>query len=100
MLATMAAAIEDLRPTLSKSEGQRDLVELQLVRDALVGARVAITNRGKHLRTLVAKQLNKQRLTQIECQLKRIDAEIRKTAPGRGGPGAPVRDPDLHPGDF
>ena len=78
MLATMAAAIEDLRPTQSKSEGQRDLAELQLVRDALVADRVAITNRGKHLRTPVAKQLNKQRLKQIERQLKRIDAEIRK----------------------
>ncbi len=78
MLATMAAAIEDLRPTHSKSEGQRDLAELQLVRDALVKDRVATTNRGKHLRTPVAKQLNKQRLKQIERQLKRIDAEIRK----------------------
>ena len=78
VLATMAAAIEDLRPTQSKSEGQRDLAELQLVRDALVGDRVAITNRGKHLRTPVAKQLNKQRLKQIERQIKRIDAEIRR----------------------
>ncbi len=78
VLATMVAAIEDLRPTQSKSEGQRDLAELQLVRDALVGDRVAITNRGKHLRTPVAKQLNKQRLKQIERQIKRIDAEIRR----------------------
>ncbi len=62
----------------SKSEGQRDLAELQLVRDALVEDRVASTNRGKHLRTPVAKQLNKQRLKQIERQIKRIDAEIRK----------------------
>ncbi len=78
ILATMAAAIEDLRPTHSKSEGQRDLAELQLARDALVGDRVAITNRGKHLRAAAVKQLNKQRLKQIERQLKHIDAEIRK----------------------
>ncbi len=78
MLATMAAAIEDLRPAQAKSKGQRDLAELQLVRDSLVGDRTAITNRGKHLRTPVAKRLNKQRLKQIERQLKRIDAEIRK----------------------
>ena len=78
MLATMASAIEDLRPTRSKSEGQRDLAELQLVRDALVGDRVAITNRGKHLRIPVAKQLNQQRLKQIQRQLKRINTEIRK----------------------
>ena len=78
MLATMAAAIEHLRPAQAKSKGQRDLAELQLVRDSLVGDRTAITNRGKHLRTPVAKRLNKQRLKQIERQLKRIDAEIRK----------------------
>ena len=78
MLATMAAAIEDLRPTQSKSEGQRDLAELQLIRDGLVRDRTAITNRSKNLRTTVGKQLNRQRLKQIERQLKRIDAEIRK----------------------
>ena len=78
ILATMAAAIEDLRPAQARSEEQRDLAELQLVRDSLVGDRTAITNRGKHLRTPVAKRLNKQRLKQIERQLKRIDAEIRK----------------------
>ena len=74
----MAASIEDLRPTPSKSEGQCNLAELQLVRDALVKDRVATTNRGKHLRTSVATQLNKQRLKQIERQIKRIDAEIRR----------------------
>ena len=84
VLATMAAAIEDLRPTQPKSEGQRDLAELQLVRDALVGDRVAITNRGKHLRTPVAKQLNKQRLKQIERQIKRVEAEIRKRLKAEG----------------
>ena len=78
MLASMTAATEDLRPTQAKSQGPRDLAELQLVRDAPVGDRVAITNRGKHLRTSVATQLNKQRLKQTERPLKRIDAEIRE----------------------
>ena len=78
MLATMAAAIEYLRPTQSKSEGQRDRAELQLIRDGLVRDRVAITGRGKNLRSPVARQLSKQRVKQIERQLKRIDAEIRK----------------------
>ena len=78
MLATMAAAIDELRPTQAKSRGQRDLAELQLAGDALVGDRVAITNRGKNLRTTVAKQLNKQQPKQAERQLKHIDAEIRK----------------------
>ena len=78
MLATMATAIEDLRPTQARSEGQRDLAELQQVRDALRKDRVATTNRGKHLRTPVGRRLTKQRLRQIERQLKVIDAEIRR----------------------
>ena len=78
MLATMAAAIVDLRPTAARSEEQRDLAELQQIRDALRKDRVATINRGKHLRTPVGKRLNKQRLRQIDRQLKLIDAEIRK----------------------
>ncbi len=48
MLATMAAAIEDLRPAEARSEGQRDLAELQQIRDALRKDRIATTNRGRH----------------------------------------------------
>ena len=77
-LATMADAIGDLRPTAAKSRSDRDLAELQLVRDALLGDRTAIGNRGKHLRHPVAKRLNQQRLAQIQRQLKRVEAEIRK----------------------
>ena len=47
------------------------------MRDALLGDRTAIGNRGKHLRHPVAKRLNQQRLAQIERQLKRVEAEIR-----------------------
>ena len=82
-LATMAEAIDDLRPTAAKSSRDRDLSELHLVRDALVNDRKAIGNRGKHLRYPVAKQLNKRRLDQIERQLKRVEAEIRKLLEGR-----------------
>ena len=78
MLATMAAAVEDLRPTQARSEGQRDLAELHLIRDALVGDRTATTNRGKNLRTPVGKRVTRQRLRQIDRQLKLIDAEIRQ----------------------
>ena len=78
MLATMAAAVEDLRPTEARSEGQRDLAELQQIRDALRKDRVATINRGKHLRTPVGKRVTKQRLEQIDRQLKLIDAEIRR----------------------
>ena len=70
MLATMAAAVEDLRPVQARSEGQRDLAELRQIRDALLKDRVATTNRGKRLRTPVSEQLNKQWLKQIERQLK------------------------------
>ena len=78
ILATMAAAVEDLRPAQARSEGQRDLAELQQIRDALLKDRVATTNRGKHLRTPVGKRLTRQRLRQIKRQLKVIDAEIRQ----------------------
>ena len=78
VLARMAAAMRDLRPTLAKSQTQRDLAELQLVRDALVGDRTATINRGKHLRHGLSRRINKERLAQIERQLKRVDAEIRK----------------------
>ncbi len=77
-LARMAAAIDDLRPVSAKSQTQRDLAELQLVRDALKEDRTAIGNRGKHLRHPLARRLNERRLAQAERQLKRVDAEIRK----------------------
>ena len=64
--------------TEASSEGQRDLAEFQQIRDALCKDRVATINRGKHLHTPVGKRLNKQRLTQIDRQLKLIDAEIRR----------------------
>ena len=78
MLATMAAAVEDLRPTQARSERQRDLAELHQIRDALVRDRTATTNRGKNLRTPVGKRVTKQKLRQIDRQLKLIDTEIRQ----------------------
>ena len=82
MLAIMASAIEDLRPTEARSEGQRELAELQLIRDALVRDRTATTNRGRNLRTPVGKRVTRQRLRQIDRQLKLIDAEILTSIPG------------------
>ena len=78
LLAIMASAIEDLRPTEARSEGQRELAELQQIRDALVRDRTAITNRGRNLRTPVGKRVTRQRLRQIDRQLKLVDAEIRQ----------------------
>ncbi len=77
-LATMADAIGNLRPTAAKSHSDRDLADLQLVRDALVGDRTTIGNRGKHLRHPLAMRVNRERLAHSERQLKRVDAEIRK----------------------
>ena len=85
-LATMAAAVEDLRSAQARSERQRDLAELQQIRDALLKDRVATTNRSRHLRTPVGKRLNRQRLRQIERQLKVIDAEIPQRLPEEEAP--------------
>ena len=78
ILARMAAAIDDLRPTRAMSRTRRDLAELQLVRDALVADRTATLNRGKHLRHDLSRRVNEERLGQIGDQLKRVDGEIRK----------------------
>ena len=78
VLARMAETVDDLPLTPACSQAQRDLVELQAARDALVDDRTAILNRGKHLRHPVLKGQNRGRLRQIERQLKRIDDEIRK----------------------
>ena len=77
-LARMAAVIDDLRPAKATSGNERDLAELRLVRDGLVADRTRTLNRGKHLRHPLAKRVNKERLAQIERQLKRIDAVIAK----------------------
>ena len=74
----MAAVIDDLRPAKATSGNERDLAELRLVRDVLVADRTRTLNRGTHLRHPLAKRVNKERLAQIERQLKRIDAEIAK----------------------
>ena len=66
MLAIMAAAVEDLRPTEARSEGQRDLAEFQQIHDALRKDRVAALNHSKHLRTPVGNRLIKERLRQID----------------------------------
>ena len=77
-LADMAAAIPGLRPVQARSQTERDLAELQLVRDALVGDRTAMSNRHKHLRHPLAKDLNRRRLEEVKRQIKIVDAEIGK----------------------
>ena len=68
VLARMAETVDDLPLTPGCSQAQRDLVELQTARDALVDDRTAILNRGKHLRHPVLKDQNKNRRRQVERQ--------------------------------
>ena len=82
VLARMAQTVDDLPLTPVSSSARRDLVELQTAREALVDDRTAILNRGKHLRLAVLKRQNRNRLQQIERQIERIDAEIRKLLQG------------------
>ena len=83
MLATMATAIEDLRPTEAEIGGAARACRARQIRDALVRDRTATTNRGRNLRTPVGKRVTRQRLRQIDRQLKLIDAEMAGSGSGR-----------------
>lgn len=78
VLARLAETADELPLTPVSSPAQRDLVELQTAREALVDDRTAILNRGKRLRHAVLRRQCRDRLRQIERQLDRIDVEIRK----------------------
>ena len=75
VLAAMGEALR-LRQVEARSSAQRDLDELGTARDGLVKDRVAALNRQKHVRHKLLKQQNRNRLAQIERQLKAVDAEI------------------------
>lgn len=89
-LALMAAAINDLRPTLAKSQAQRNLAELQLVRDALVDDRTAVSNRGQ-----APAPHSVQAAQQAASGADRAPAE----ASGRRDPEAPWKRRDPEPQD-
>ena len=81
MLARMGAAL-DLRRVEARSPTERDLDELQTARDALVRDRTAALNRQKHVRhPLLGRQL-RNRLAQIDRQIKALDAEVAKLIAG------------------
>ena len=81
MLARMGAAL-DLRRVEARSPTERDLDELQTARDALVRDRTAALNRQKHVRhPLLGRQL-RNRLAQIDRQIKALDAEVEKLIAG------------------
>lgn len=77
VLAAMGAAVE-LRRVEAPSALQRDLVELQGARDALVRDRTAILNRRQQARHRLVRRQTQYRLAQIDRQIKGLDAEIAK----------------------
>ena len=81
VLAMMGAAF-DLRRVDLASPTQRDLDELQTARDALVKDRTAALNRKKHARHKLLKRQLRNRLAQIDRQIKALDAEVAKLIAG------------------
>ena len=77
VLAAMGAALP-LRLVAPRSPERRDLDELVTARDGLVRDRVAALNRQKHVRHELAKRQNRNRLAQIDRQIKAVDAAIAK----------------------
>ena len=77
VLAQMGAAL-DLRRTEATSPARRALEELQVARDALIKDRTAALNRQKQLRHRLLRRQNTNRLSQIDRQLRAVDAEIGK----------------------
>ncbi len=77
VLATMGRALR-LRQVGARSSTRRDLDELATARDGLVKDRVAALNRQKHVRHKLLKRQNRNRLAQIDRQLKVVDAETRR----------------------
>lgn len=74
VLAKMGAAME-LRRVEPSTPARRHLDELQTARDALVRDRTAALNRRHQVRHPMLKRHLKQRLAQMERQIKALDAE-------------------------
>lgn len=75
LLARMGALL-GLEPRPVPSAALSDLKELLVAREALIKDRTAAKNRAQTLTVAVLGRQNKERLSQIERQLKAIDAEI------------------------
>ena len=78
----MMGAAFDLRRVNLASPTRRDLDELQTARDALVKDRTAALNRKKHARHKLLKRQLRNRLAQIDRQIKALDAEVAKLIAG------------------
>ena len=77
VLAAMGRALP-LRQVEAKPQALRDLDELATARDGLVKDRVAALNRRAHVRDQLLRRQNRNRLAQIDRQLKALDARIGK----------------------
>lgn len=77
VLAAMGQAF-NLRRVCPPSPTRRSLDELQTARDALVKDRTAALNRQKHVRHKLLKRQNRNRLAQVDRQIKALDAEVWK----------------------
>ena len=77
VLAMMGAAVK-LRRVQPPPPVRRDLDELHTARDALVKDRTAALNRQKHVRHGLLRCQLKQRLDQIDRQIKALDKEMGK----------------------
>ena len=77
VLAAMGRALP-LRQVEAKPQALRDLDELATARDGLVKDRVAALNRRTHVRDQLLRRRNRNRLAQIDRQLKALDARIGK----------------------
>ncbi len=76
ILALMGEAFS-LEPDLPTPKHQHELKELQVARTALVKDRTRLLNRVKTQTVALVRKLTKDRLTQIERQLAKIETEIR-----------------------
>ena len=75
VLAAMGRALP-LRQVEAKPQALRDLDELATARDGLVKDRVAALNRRTHVRDQLLRRQNRNRLAQIDRQIKAVDARI------------------------
>ena len=75
VLAAMGRALP-LRQVEPRSPALRDLDELAAARDGLVKDRVAALNRRAHVRDKLLRRQNRNRLAQIDRQLKAVDARV------------------------
>lgn len=77
MLARMGQALQPLA-RLPPSKTQQDLKALQIARQGLIKDRTAAKNRAKNINHPLLKTQSKQRLKQVDCDIKAIEGAMLK----------------------